>query len=530
MAEISIEQSSILAQALTGTLPSVSQQAMLGSLTELARQLATCGPADHYQFMLDAGLSVGEIQRVCDVADGKPDFIEFRQILSEANLTDAGNAECLAALFTGHLRFCHTRRKWLRWDGARWALDVEGEINRAAINTARARYHSAPAISDLALRERLSRWAITSENAGRIETAISIARSLDTFKTTIEQYDSNLMLSGSLNATIDLCTTIGRAPDRADYISMHLGASYDPNASCPRWKQILSEIFNNDTELIAYIQRTFGYSLAGDTREQKLFLCYGGGANGKSVFLDILVWLLDDYAAVTSFHTFDAGRRSESTNDLATLKGKRVVVVIETNEDRRLDEARVKTVTGQDVITCRFLYGEYFEYRPQFKLWLAMNHKPVIRGTDRGIWRRIHLIPFTQNFELRADSQLSLKLKTELPGILNWALEGLRAWHDQGIGTCRAVREATEDYRSESDIVAQWLEEHTESGNSYYMPATAAYKSYHAWCIDTGVRPFSMTLWGRRMAEKGFIKERSRSGVVYHCLRIKPAQKEGHLL
>ena len=524
MAEISIEQAANLARALTGTLPSVSQQAALGSLAELARQLATSRPLDHYQFMLDAGLSVGEIQRVCDVADGKPDFVEFRQILSGANLTDSGNAECLAVLFTDRLRYCHTRRKWQRWDGARWAIDVDGEVNRAAINSARARYHSATAINDLALREKLSRWAITSENAGRIETAINIARSLDTFRTTIEQYDRNPMLTGSPNATIDLCTTMGRAPNRDDYISMQLGTSYDPEAACPRWKQFLNEIFNNDSELIAYIQRTIGYSLTGDTREQKLFLCYGGGANGKSVFLDILGWLLGDYAAVTSFHTFDAGRRSESTNDLAALKGKRIVVVIETNEDRRLDEARVKTVTGQDVITCRFLYGEYFEYRPQFKLWLAMNHKPVIRGTDRGIWRRIHLIPFTQNFEQRADSQLSLKLKAELPGILNWALEGLRAWHSHGIGTCQAVREATEDYRSESDVVAHWLEEHTESGNSYYMPASSAYKSYQSWCTDTGVRPFNMTLWGRRMAEKGLNKERCRSGVVYHGLRIKPAQ------
>ncbi len=136
MADISSEQSSILAQALIDTLPSVSQQVMLGSPLQLTQQFATSSPADHYQFMLDAGLSMGEIQRVCDVVDGKPDFIEFRQILSGANLTDARNAECLAALFTDHLRFCNTRRKWLRWDGARWVMDVDGEINRAAINTA----------------------------------------------------------------------------------------------------------------------------------------------------------------------------------------------------------------------------------------------------------------------------------------------------------------------------------------------------------------------------------------------------------
>ena len=178
--------------------------------------------------------------------------------------------------------------------------------------------------------------------------------------------------------------------------------------------------------------------------------------------------------------------------------------MIETEDDRRLAEARVKAVTGQDLITCRFLYGEFFSYLPQFKIWMAMNHKPIIRGTDHAIWRRIRLIPFTQSFTGRADLALGEKLLAELPGILNWALEGLRAWQREGLGTAKAIDEATNAYRRESDLVSQWLLECVSVDRGGVMSAKAAYESYRDWCKDRGERESTSRALGRRLSELGF--------------------------
>jgi putative DNA primase/helicase len=224
----------------------------------------------------------------------------------------------------------------------------------------------------------------------------------------------------------------------------------------------------------------------------------------------VLTWLLGDYAANAAFDTFDAGRRSDNSNDLAALKGKRLVTVIETEEDRRLAEARVKSVTGGDQVTARFLYGEFFSYKPQFKIWLAMNHRPIIRGTDRGIWRRIQLIPFTQSFEGREDKDLGMTLQKELPGILNWAMEGLRAWLGEGLGTSKAVQKATKEYQEESDQVGRWLLDSCNTGDRYSATAKDAYSDYIAWCEGAGERSLSQSLWGRRLTERGFQRTRNK--------------------
>lgn len=445
-----------------------------------------------------------------DTAAGTDDSnVDESEYLNGLNRTDAGNAEALALIYGETLRYCNTRRKWLTWDGSRWCIDDDGQASRAAVDVARRRYQAAVAISDLDERRKAANWAMSSENSSKIESALKLAGNLQPFTTTINRYDADPMVAATPTATLDLVTGAARPPERDDYLTMALGASYTAGARCPRWLQFLSEVFAGDTALIAYLQRAVGYCLTGDTREQKVFLCYGGGANGKSTFLEVLTWLLGDYSANASFDTFDAARRSDSTNDLAALKGRRLVTVIETEEDRRLAEARVKAVTGGDLITARFLYGEFFSYRPQFKIWLAMNHKPVIRGTDRGIWRRLQLIPFMQNFEGREDKTLRDTLRDELPGILNWALDGLRAWQRDGLGTCAAVTQATREYQEESDQVGRWLSDNTAQGRTHSAVAAAAYANYVQWCEANGERPFSQTMWGRRLGERGYIRERT---------------------
>lgn len=450
------------------------------------------------------------------------------RILLDANMSDAGNAECLVALYPDALRFDHTRRRssgWLAWTGQRWQHDSAGIAQRYALLAVRNRYRAAVHEPDLDRRKKLTAWAITSENAMRLRAQLEIAQGQPPYATTISQYDQDAALATVVNGTLELTTRQLRPAKATDMITMQMGTRYDAAATCPRWEQFLREVFGSDADLIAYIQRAVGYSLTGDTSEQKLFLCHGQGANGKSVFLGTLQALFGEYAATASFHSFDAEKRGDATNDLAMLRGRRLVSIIESNDDRRLDEAKVKQVTGGDLIACRFLYGEFFEYRPSFKIWLAMNYKPTIRGTDRGIWRRIALVPFDASFEATQDRQLASKLLKELPGILNWALAGLASWQASGLGTSAAVEQATTTYRRESDEVGKWLLESCIDDPGEWLVSSDGYTNYHDWAKARGeARPLTQNAWGREMG-RAYTSRRmaiaARLVTVYAGLRLR---------
>lgn len=434
--------------------------------------------------------------------------------LTAANHTDLGNAECLETLHGGKLRFCHTRKKWLLWAGSHWKVDPNGEATRLARETARARYLAAVDIADEKARIALAKWATGSENQGRIKATLEAGQSLAALATTIDLWDADPdLLATPDGATINLAEGRARQPRQSDYLSLASGATYEPDADCPRWRQFLHEVFSGDQELIAYIQRAVGYSLTGHTHEQKLFICYGTGANGKSVFLDVLSWLAGDFHAAASFSTFDADNRNDGKNDdLAALKGKRLVTIIETDEDRRLAEARVKALTGQDAISARFLYGDFFTFRPCAKFWVAVNHRPGVHGTDNGIWRRLQLIPFRQTFTGdRLDAKLSAKLRAEAAGILNWAIEGAKLWHAHGLGACAAVDNATASYRKESDILGAWIDENCILHATLKTEAKELYSSYRLWAEVNGMRPMTSQAWGRRMGERAGLEKDRRA-------------------
>ena len=450
-----------------------------------------------------------------------PSIADVTDLLITNIQNDAGNADCLQLLYGDRVRYCHTRAVWFVWDGQRWAIDNNGEVQRLARETAKARYQAAAKMpTDTAeqqnAKKRFSSFAISSESARQVKQALESASNLRPLATTVDLYDADPMLANAGQVTIDLRAGATRENRQDDYITKRLGANYDLKAKCPRWNQFLGEIFNNDAALIAYVQRAVGYSLTGETSEQKFFLLYGVGANGKSLYLGTLAKLFGEYAGTTPFDTFDA-ETSEARQDLAKLRGARFVSVIETDEDRRLAEARVKSVTGGDTITARELYAKSYDYKPTFKLWVAMNHKPLIRGTDRGIWRRIALIPFTQSFEGREDKQLESKLEAELPGILNWALEGLKAWRANGLGTCPAIEQATSQYKQESDLIGQWLNECAEVAPTLETESGKLYQSYVAWCAAGGHRVENRNAWGRRMSERdGIKKSDKRSGKFFY--------------
>jgi len=461
-----------------------------------------------------------------DPETGEPLHSDSTDFLLNAHRSDTGNAECLVQLSGDDLRYCHTREKWLTWDGSRWAVDDDGTAQRAMIAVVRARFRACEAIDDHDQRKKAAAWCIGCESSSKIESGLKVAGNLSALTTKIDHYDRDPFTAAAIGATLDLRTVVHRAVRREDFLTMRLGAAYDPEATCPRFVQFMDEVFAGDKELIAFLQRAIGYSLTGDTREQVMFLCHGLGMNGKSVLLNILSKLLGDYAANASFETFDANRRNESSNDLAMLRGKRLVTVIETEENRRLAEARVKSVTGQDLITCRFLYGEYFSYRPTYKIWLAMNHLPVIRGTDKGIWRRIRLIPFTQDFEQRQDKTLEAALEAALDGILQWALKGLRQWWQRGLDTPAIVTKATDKYRAESDQIGRWLNDNCVTVSNVSVAVAKAYQNYKAWCEASGEQPMTQNKLGRTLIEKGFDQSTLRNTRTWIGIGLKASDDE----
>jgi len=275
-----------------------------------------------------------------------------------------------------------------------------------------------------------------------------------------------------------------------------------------------------DADMIQFLQRAVGYSLSGSIGEQCLFFLYGTGANGKSIFLETLKLITGDYGLAASAQTLMATRSSSIQNDIARLAGARFVACGEIEDGTRLRESLVKDLTGGDTICARFLRREFFDFRPQFKLWIRANHKPQIRGSGEAIWRRIHLVPFAVQIPpAQRDPDLLDKLRAELSGILGWAVRGCIEHQRHGLATPAQVREATAEYRSEMDVIGEFLSERCESEKNATVSAKDLYQAYRAWCEDSGTRPLSQRGFGLSLTERGYTKESGRGGVVY--LRIK---------
>jgi putative DNA primase/helicase len=288
---------------------------------------------------------------------------------------------------------------------------------------------------------------------------------------------------------------------------------YDPTATAPVWETFLGRIFAHDPALVGHLQRVLGYALTGQTSEQTWFLLHGVGANGKSTLLRTTIDLLAEYAAWTPTQTLLAKRSEGINNDLARLRGARLVGATETDGGRRLAEELVKRMTGGDKVAARFLYGEFFEFAPEFKLFLATNHKPEIRGTDHATWRRVRLIPFTVTIpDAEQDKSLLDKLRGEFPGILRWMVAGCLLWQRDGLGLPDAVREATQEYRASMDVIGNFLAECCTADASATAKAADLYRAYGVWCEANKEHPEGQRRFGEALAERGFQAGRLSGG------------------
>ena len=431
--------------------------------------------------------------------------------------TDAGNAELLVHLFGDQLRYDHNRGKWLIWKGHRWLIDETGEVYSYALKTARHWLKLAAETEDDDKRQAMARHSFASESRARLTNMLELAAKKKPIARTIDEFDADPWLLGVANGVVNLRTGELRPGRPDDHITMSTEIGYDPGATCPRWIKFLEEVYGDNQHLVKFTRKMIGYSLTGDTSEQCFPILYGLGANGKTTKLNILKSALGDYAADTPFSTFeynDSRWGNRPSNDVAALKGKRLVTAREGSYAVRLNEGRIKAMTGGDPVTCRFLHQEFFTYQPTYKIWLATNEKPIIRGTTRGTWRRIRLVPFEVTFEDNADKDLERKLRAELPGILAWAVRGCLDWQKEGLPFPDEVKDATEEYRRESDPVSQFLAEGPviTGDTTYQVPATELYQVYRQWSEQHGEKVESQTRFGRRLGELGYNKTRLSTG------------------
>lgn len=438
--------------------------------------------------------------------------------------TTFGNADRFLDAYEHELRSVPQFGSWYCWDGTRWQPDASLHVAERAKQSIRDLMKEAWQTEDPDHKKALARWAAKCQTPGQVEALLDVARSDPRVVRTAAQWDANPDVLNVANGVVDLRTGALTPHDRAQNHTKLVSAAYDPRARCDRWESFLARCVP-DADVRAMLRVAVGYSLTGHTREQCLFLLWGSGRNGKSTFFEVLRLLAGDYAVQADFETFlDKGINGGGVrNDLARLHGARVVTTSEASEGKRLNEALVKSLTGGDTIAARFLYKEAFEFQPQFALWMAANHRPVIRGTDDGIWRRMRLIPFTVQIPAdEVDKALPDALRLELPGILAWAVSGAIDWYRSGLPMPAAVETATNAYREESDSMAPFIDERCEIGERFSVGATALYTSYSEWCKASGEHPMSQTVFGRRLTDRGFEAGKdSRSMKVRNGLRLR---------
>ncbi len=430
-----------------------------------------------------------------------------RVTAAQTALTEDSAALHFTARHRDDLRFCHTAGRWLRWNGAIWKPDGTGAAFQYARELAR----------ELAT-EASGQTAMIASKAAFASAVERFARSDPAHARTADDWDADPMILGTPGGLVNLTTGNLCKADPAAGVTKATAVAPSPSPDCPLWLRFLEEATGRDAGMIRFLQQWSGYCLTGDTREHALVYVHGDGGNGKSVFLNTTTGIQGDYAAIAAMDTFTASHGDKHPTDLAMLRGARLVTASETEEGRAWAESRIKQMTGGDPVTARFMRQDFFTYRPQFKLTIIGNHKPVLRNIDDAAKRRINIVPFIHRPE-NPDRELEAKLRTEWPGILRWMIDGCLDWQANGLARPAALTDATASYFEDQDLLGQWLADecNVEPGNAHKAEGvTALFKSWTDYAIRAGETAGNVKTFSEKMQRRGFDRKHTRLGRVFY--------------
>ena len=413
------------------------------------------------------------------------------------DLTDLGNAWRLYDKYGHLLRYCFEmssgrgQGNFLVWNGRCWSTEAI-ELYKQMVNSLVADLKDEALQVSGEKQEKAIQRHVNATSSARSENAIETKYSgLPGVRINITELDRNQYILPVRNGVVNLRTGELEAHNPEYYYTQHLQWNYDPEARCENWLRFLDDITDRNDELIDYLGRCVGYSLTGDVSEQVLFFLYGEGRNGKSTFVETVQYLLSHFAAKSPIELIIPQKTTQISCDLANLRGKRFTVTSELPENQRLDEAKIKDYTGGDILTAQFKFGNPFNFKPSFKLWLYGNHKPTIKGDDVGIWRRIKLIPLLHEVpKEKVDRDLPRKLQAEIEGILNWAVQGCVRWFAEKLHEPKVVEQATTEYREEQNQIGNFIEDcvNVKGAGVFQVQASTMYEAYRNWCEDMGMR------------------------------------------
>ena len=431
--------------------------------------------------------------------------------------TELGNAERIYRSYGQDVRYVTTNKEWMVYTGSHWKVDDREQVRQWAQMTARSLH---PLILQAGGEKAQKAWrghVKAFESKSGITSAIGLMQSFPEVVRTAHDLDNGVEdYLCAPNGMVHLRTGEIMEPTREPMITRIAQAPVDMDAPCPNFQRFLFQIFEGNTDLIQFVQRAIGYSLTGHTSEQCLFFLWGQGRNGKSTLVNLIRDILGTYGTNSSFDTFLSKTNDNARADLAMLKGARMVTAGEPAQSKDFSESVIKQVTGGDKITCRKLYGQYFSYEPEFKLWLAANHKPRIKNQDEGIWRRFRMIPFTVQIpEEEKDGALPVKLRAEAPGILGWAVRGAMEWYENGLMAPDIVKDATKDYREEMDVLGDFVADaiaEKDEAEDWGDRVRDVYQGYLKWCDkNRESRPLGKKRFNQAMEEHGFRKKKRPS-------------------
>ncbi len=457
------------------------------------------------------------------ISVGEPERAEKQRLYS---FDDTGNAQRFCDLFGDKVRYSYTDKRWLYYDGRKWCTDMTGTIGRLADKSVEAMAAEAQAYAEIDaaeggdMTEKFQKH-IKASRSNRSKKAM-LSEAMHYMPIMPSQMDRHKGHINTPAGVIELKTgrIIEHSPEH--YFSKLTNAEYDLHAECPLWLKFLEDIFAGDKDLIRYVQKAVGYSLSGSTAEQCMFFLLGSGRNGKSTFIEVIRDIFGDYASNIQPESIMVRRSGGSAinSDIARLKGARLVTCSEPNEGARLNEGLIKQLTGGDPVTARKLYGEEFEFQPEFKLWVSTNHKPIIRGTDIGVWRRIHLIPFNVQIpESKVDRQLKYKLEGELTGIFRWAVDGCLLYRKEGLRMPKIMQDSVKEYHREMDVLSAFIEDCCTEGKGLSVQSSQLYAAYLKWAEQGKEYTMSATKFSMEIAKR-YEKVKLRSGIHFNGLAL----------